>query len=149
MWVIDPIDGTRNYAAGIPVFAALIALTRHGETLAGVVSAPAFGSRWWARLGGGAYENGRPVRVRPCGSLVDAVVGLGEPRKYVTDAPLRAEIDTVVQQAAGVRAFGDFWIHALVASAASISRSTRGSPSGTWHPQGDPCRGRRRRGLVS
>src|SRR3954465_15308418 len=54
-WVIDPIDGTKNYVRGVPVWAALIALMINNEVVVGVVSAPALGRRWWASLGGGAY----------------------------------------------------------------------------------------------
>lgn len=50
-WVIDPIDGTKNYVRGVPVWATLIALMEHGRVVAGVVSAPALGRRWWAAKG--------------------------------------------------------------------------------------------------
>src|SRR4249920_1155217 len=46
-WIVDPIDGTRNYSRGIPVWATLIALEEDGELRLGVVSAPALGRRWW------------------------------------------------------------------------------------------------------
>ena len=54
-WVIDPIDGPKNFAHEVPVWATLIALMIHDEPAVGVVSAPALGRRWWASLGGGAY----------------------------------------------------------------------------------------------
>ena len=54
-WVIDPIDGTKNYVRGVPVWATLIALMEGPEPVVGVVSAPALGRRWWASKGGGAY----------------------------------------------------------------------------------------------
>ena len=54
-WVIDPIDGTKNFVRGVPVWATLIALMINDEPAVGVVSAPALGRRWWASLGGGAY----------------------------------------------------------------------------------------------
>src|SRR5919108_1275479 len=50
-WIVDPIDGTRNFSRGIPVWATLVALERGGELLVGVVSAPALGRRWWAARG--------------------------------------------------------------------------------------------------
>src|SRR5262245_40954080 len=53
-WILDPIDATKNYVRGIPVFATLIAL----DGIAGVVSAPAMGRRWWASKGDGAFRNG-------------------------------------------------------------------------------------------
>ena len=54
-WIVDPIDGTRNYSRGIPVWATLIALEEDGRSGLGVVSAPALGRRWWAERGGGAF----------------------------------------------------------------------------------------------
>lgn len=54
-WVIDPIDGTKNFLRGVPVWATLIALAQDGEVTVGVVSAPALGRRWWAGKGLGAY----------------------------------------------------------------------------------------------
>jgi histidinol-phosphatase len=54
-WVIDPIDGTKNFVRGVPVWATLIALQHNETTVVGVVSAPALGRRWWASRGGGAW----------------------------------------------------------------------------------------------
>src|SRR5213079_3441748 len=54
-WVIDPIDGTKNFVRGVPVWATLIALAVDDEVVLGVVSAPALGRRWWAARGEGAY----------------------------------------------------------------------------------------------
>src|SRR5215471_18087663 len=54
-WIVDPIDGTRNYLRGIPIWATLIALEREGRLDAAVVSSPALGRRWWASRGGGAF----------------------------------------------------------------------------------------------
>jgi histidinol-phosphatase len=62
-WILDPIDGTRNYARGIPVWATLVALEEDGEVRVGVVSAPALGRRWWAERGEGAIVNGRHIGV--------------------------------------------------------------------------------------
>ncbi len=72
-WFVDPIDGTRNYSRGIPVWATLIALESDGVVQLGVVSAPALARRWWAERGAGAFANGerdprlvgrRPSRAR-------------------------------------------------------------------------------------
>src|SRR3954451_3514267 len=64
-WIIDPIDATKNYVRGIPIFATLIAL----DGLVGVVSAPAMGRRWWASRGDGAFCNGKLIHV----SIIDEV----------------------------------------------------------------------------
>src|SRR3712207_217499 len=55
-WVIDPIDGTKNFVRGVPVWATLIALTVEDEVVVGVVSAPALNRRWWAVQGGGTWS---------------------------------------------------------------------------------------------
>ena len=62
-WILDPIDGTRNYARGVPVWATLIALEDDGVLRLGVVSAPALGRRWWAERGQGAFADGGRVTV--------------------------------------------------------------------------------------
>ncbi|HEX4252414.1 MAG TPA: inositol monophosphatase family protein, partial [Pseudonocardia sp.] len=54
-WILDPIDGTKNYSRGLPVWATLIALAEAGRPLVGVASAPAMGRRWWASAGAGAF----------------------------------------------------------------------------------------------
>ena len=60
-WVIDPIDGTKNFVRGVPVWATLIALMDEDEVVVGVVSAPALGRRWWAAKGGGACDRPQPA----------------------------------------------------------------------------------------
>ena len=73
-WILDPLDGTKNYLRGIPVWATLIALEREGRVELGVVSAPALHRRWWAARGEGAYVNGRRIRVSQVAELSDAVL---------------------------------------------------------------------------
>ena len=73
-WIVDPIDGTRNYLRGVPVWATLIALEDHGRIVVGVVSAPALHRRWWAERGEGAHANGDVVRVSRVVRPEDAVL---------------------------------------------------------------------------
>jgi histidinol-phosphatase len=100
-WIIDPIDGTRNYTRGIPVWATLIAFADR----VAVVSAPALGRRWWATRGGGAYANGARLAVSAVKRLEDATL------LYALDRPVPAR----AFDAWHVRGFGDFWAHMLVA----------------------------------
>ena len=104
-WILDPIDGTRNYTRGIPVWATLIA---YAERIA-VVSAPALGRRWWAERGQGAFADGDPIHVSAIDRLEDATVLYGLERP----PPARA------YDAWHVRGFGDFWAHMLVAEGAA------------------------------
>jgi histidinol-phosphatase len=116
-WLIDPIDGTKNYVRGIPVFATLLALRHRNETVVAVVSAPALHRRWWAAKAGGAFADGVPIRVSAVGSLDDALLSYDEPvafdRLGLTEAFLR-----LAHRCWRIRAFSDFWAHALVAEGA-------------------------------
>jgi histidinol-phosphatase len=107
-WWIDPIDGTKQYARGLPIWATLIALERAGETAVGVVSAPALGQRWWATRGGGAFLDGAPIRVSAVSSLADA---------YVSTTSLRAlpRFADLARRVAVARTYTDFWQYMLVA----------------------------------
>jgi len=107
-WIVDPIDGTRNFLRGIPVWATLIALERKGQFVCGVVSAPALGRRWWAARGEGAWANGSPIGVSAVRELSNATVSCTYGRDLVRLEPL-------VWHARGL---GDFWQHMLVAEGA-------------------------------
>ncbi|HET6699443.1 MAG TPA: inositol monophosphatase family protein, partial [Nocardioidaceae bacterium] len=65
-WVVDPIDGTKNYIRGVPVWATLIALMVDDEVVVGCVSAPQLNRRWWASQGGGAWTGRSLLRAAPC-----------------------------------------------------------------------------------
>src|SRR3954463_11005793 len=65
-WVIDPIDGTKNFVRGVPVWATLIALVIDGEVVLGVVSAPALQRRWWASVGAGAWTGRSLLKATRC-----------------------------------------------------------------------------------
>ncbi len=92
-WIIDPIDGTKNYLRGIPIFAGLVALQEDGRITVGVASAPALGRRWWATRGGGSFADGRSIRVSRVNRIQDAQVcfsGLGGWRRDRRTSPLRS-----------------------------------------------------------
>ena len=107
-WIIDPIDGTRNYSRGVPVLATLIALEDAGVVTVGVVSAPALGRRWWAERGGGAWADGDRVHVSAIQRVEDAVLSFA----------LEQPIPSLAAQAWHARGYGDFWSHMLVAEGA-------------------------------
>src|SRR5205085_3478066 len=71
-WIVDPIDGTKNFVRGIPVWATLIALQTDSTLTVGVASAPALGRRWWASRGEGAFADGEPIHVSAVTQLADA-----------------------------------------------------------------------------
>ena len=104
-WIVDPIDGTRNYTRGIPIWATLIAF----KDQVAVVSAPALGRRWWAVRGTGAFANGAPIRVSRIDRLEDATL------LFALDRPVPERAFAAWH----VRGFGDFWAHMLVAEAAA------------------------------
>jgi histidinol-phosphatase len=108
-WIVDPIDGTRNYVRGLPVWATLLALERNGVVELGLVSAPALGRRWWAARGEGAWANGSRCRVSDVGRFEDAVVSTTSAR----DMP--AGWRALARRAWADRSFSDFWQYCLVA----------------------------------
>ena len=120
-WILDPIDGTRNYTRGIPVWATLIA---YAERIA-VVSAPALGRRWWAERGSGAFADGEPIHVSGVGTLEDATILYG----------LERPPPALAYDAWHVRGFGDFWAHMLVAEgAADAAFDASGLKIWDWAP---------------
>jgi myo-inositol-1(or 4)-monophosphatase len=76
-WVIDPIDGTANFVRGIPAWAVVIACVKDGQTVVGVVHESAVAETFYASRGGGAYLEGRPIKVTEAMSLTEGSVGVG------------------------------------------------------------------------
>jgi len=107
-WIVDPIDGTRNYSRGVPVWATLIALEDHGTVVLGVVSAPALHRRWWSERGERAHANGDVVRVSRVARPEDAVLTFA----------LEQSLPSLAGRAWHARGYGDFWSHMLVAEGA-------------------------------
>lgn len=107
-WILDPIDGTRNYSRGLPVWATLIALERDGAVVCGVVSAPALGHRWWAARDEGAWRDGERIEVSAVGMVADAAVSCSRGTDLARFEP----------RAWHARGLGDFWQHMLVAEGA-------------------------------
>jgi len=116
-WIIDPIDGTKNYVRGVPIWATLIALQVGDDITLGVVSAPALGRRWWAERGQGAWvrdtSGERQIQVSSVPSLAKASISISDPIGWP------AGTLTALQEATWrSRGYGDFWSHVLVAEGA-------------------------------
>ncbi len=85
VWIIDPIDGTRSFIAGAPVFGTLIALTRGGVPVLGIIDQPVTGERWLGVDGAPTTFNGKPVRTRTCADLSRALLCTASPHYYEGD----------------------------------------------------------------
>lgn len=114
-FVIDPIDGTKNFMRGVPVYATLIGVLVDGAVVAGVASAPAMGERWDASRGAGTRRNGRPVAVSAIGAVGDAHVLHGGLDRFSRDPARWEMLGRIADDAWRTRGFGDFWMHLLVA----------------------------------
>ena len=82
VWVVDPIDGTKSFVAGLPVFGTLIALARHGVPVLGLIDQPCTVERWIGAAGAPTTYNGRPIRVRECADLSQALICTTSPDAY-------------------------------------------------------------------
>jgi len=121
-WVIDPIDGTKNYVRGVPVWATLIGLMDGPDVVVGVVSAPALSRRWWAALGGGAWTGrsltkASPLRVSGVTKMGDASLSYSSLGGWKERGNLD-EFLGLTEDVWRTRAFGDFWSYCLVAEGA-------------------------------
>ncbi len=121
-WIIDPIDGTKGYVRGIPVWATLLALEDDGALTVGVVSAPALHRRWWAARGDGAFtEDGlgprRQIRVSRVGRLEDAHLSFASFGEWEAGGSLDRLLE-LSRRCWRTRAFGDMLSYVLVAEGA-------------------------------
>jgi histidinol-phosphatase len=121
-WVIDPIDATKNFVRGVPVWATLIALMVEDEVVVGCVSAPGLGRRWWANKDGGAWTGRSLMQAREChvsdvDDIADASFSYSSPAGW--EAIGRQEAFTALTRRCWrTRAYGDFWSYMLVAEGA-------------------------------
>ncbi len=115
--IIDPIDGTRNFVRGIPIFASLLAIEENGVVVAGLVSAPAMGLRWHAARGRGAFCGTRRLAVSPIRDLAHGQVFHGD-LSGQAEKPPPPGIHALFRSAQRTRGFGDFYQHVLVAEGA-------------------------------
>ena len=121
-WVIDPIDGTKNFVRGVPVWATLIALLDGGRPVVGMVSAPALARRWWAAEGAGAWTSAlgsapRRITVSRVADLADASLSYASLSGW-DEIGRRDRFLDLVDRCWRTRAYGDFWSYLLVAEGA-------------------------------
>ncbi len=121
-WVVDPIDGTKNFVRGVPVWASLIALMVDDEVVVGVVSAPMLNRRWWAMKGGGAWTGKSIMRATACQvSDVSRVEDASLSYSSLSGWDERGRLDdflSLSRRCWRTRAYGDFWSYMLVAEGA-------------------------------
>ena len=114
VWFLDPIDGTKGFIAGVPLFGTLIGLARGGRPLLGVIDHPALGERWVGAIGRPTTHNGAPVRCRPCAALERAQLFATDPGMFDGEDALRFErVRTKVRR---VRFGTDCYGYGLLAS---------------------------------
>ena len=116
LWIIDPIDATKNYIRKIPIFGTQIALMRGEELILGVSNAPLLNELLYAEAGSGAFLNGEPITVSSVTHPKDAMVCHGG-LKWFIEKGIFPGIYNLINDTARTRGFGDFYMYHLVASA--------------------------------
>ena len=116
MWIIDPIDATKNYIRKIPIFGTQIALMKDDELILGVSNAPLLNELLYAEAGGGAFLNGEPIQVSDVSQPKDAMICHGG-LNWFTEKGTFPGIYNLINNTARSRGFGDFYMYHLVASA--------------------------------
>ncbi|MCL9758409.1 histidinol-phosphatase [Frankia sp. AiPa1] len=121
-WILDPVDGTKNFVRGVPVWGTLLGLEVDGEMVVGVASAPAMSRRWWGARGTGAFTRDatgdtRALRVSSVSKLGDAFLSFASVEGWRTARRLEEFLD-LADQVWRTRAYGDFWSHMMVAEGA-------------------------------
>jgi histidinol-phosphatase len=119
-WIVDPIDGTKSYVRGVPVWATLLALEEAGEITVGVASAPALGRRWWASRGQGAFAQDalaaepRRLAVSAVRELDDAQLSYGGLEEWRETGRVDGLLE-LSSRCWRTRGYGDFWQYMMVA----------------------------------
>src|SRR5689334_16227685 len=118
-WVVDPIDGTKNFVRGVPVWATLISLMVEDEVVVGVVSAPQLNRRWWAMKDGGTFTGRSFYKATPCkvsdvSSLTDASMSYSSLDGWDQSGQLD-DFLALAKRCWRTRAYGDFWSYMMVA----------------------------------
>jgi histidinol-phosphatase len=130
VWVVDPIDGTKNFADGVPLWSTLIALVIGGEPVVGIIDVPTLGDRYAALLGSGATKNGDAIHVSSTSSAADAFVVHSGIEEWMADDRF-AGLARVAGGARRTRGLSDAWGHGLVAQG-SADVLVDHDPCGEW-----------------
>jgi histidinol-phosphatase len=129
-WAIDPLDGTKQYADGVPLWSTLLGLASGGRPVLGVIDAPMTRERFWAVSGEGATRNGSTIRVSDVATLADAAVGHSGLEEWTHGAD-RARLLRVADAARRTRGLSDAWGQMQVAAGA-IDACLEHEPCGPW-----------------
>jgi histidinol-phosphatase len=108
LWLVDPIDGTKAFVREYPMFSTQIALMRAGRLVLGVSSAPMYGELAWAERGGGAFLNGRPLRVSGIDRIEGAALSAGNLKTLALSPARWTKYGAVVARLNRIRGYGDF-----------------------------------------
>lgn len=114
LWLVDPIDGTKSFVRGYPMFSTQIALMHRGELVLGVSCASEFGETAWARRGGGAFLNGEPIGVASTTRIADAAISTGN-LKSLARGPRWTALGQLLTEVNRGRGYGDFYHYHLLA----------------------------------
>ena len=113
-WVLDPIDGTKSFISGYPLFGSLIALQQADRAVLGVLEAPVVGERWVGADGRTTLFNGKPAKTRDCRSLGEAILCTTTPETF--EGPDRPRFEALSARTALRRFGGDCYLYGLLAS---------------------------------
>jgi len=131
LWVVDPLDGTRNFLHGHPAFCASVGVVVDGFPVAGAVVVPVSGERFVAWKGGGAWRNGEPIQVSTCTDLSRGLVATGFPFKRPEEIPTYLEaLGRMLRASGGVRREG--------AAALDLCRLAQGVFDAFWEDRLEP-----------
>lgn len=115
LWLIDPIDGTKAFVRGYPMFSTQIALVHRGELVLGVSGAPEFGETAWARRGGGAFLDGVPMRIAATREFDSGTaISIGNVKTLTRDSRWEV-LGELIRRSGRIRGYGDFLHYHLLA----------------------------------
>jgi histidinol-phosphatase len=118
VWLVDPIDGTKSFVRDCPFFSTQIALMRAGRLVLGVSCASAYGELAWAQEGGGAFLDGKPIRVSAIREVSAAILSTGNLKTLAASGPAWSRFGTLVGRVNRLRGYGDFLHYHLLARGA-------------------------------